>query len=135
MASTNVSDNATGEFKRPWLLVVEDEAFVRWVAASALREAGYHVIEAANGDEAAELIRAGVQIDLLFSDVRMPGELDGLTLLKFVQTAQPDVPVLITSGHTDPATMLGSGAFRFLRKPYKLDTLVGLVADALSCPK
>lgn len=117
------------------VLVVEDETFVRWAVAEALRDAGYQVFEACNGDEALDGIRAGLCIDLLFSDVKMPGLVDGLALLDLVRDAFPAVPVLITSGHSEPEAALRRGAAHFLRKPYEVGALVALVDQILGSPR
>lgn len=116
---------------QPSVLVVEDELFVRWAISEALRDAGYNVIEAVNGDEAVSIIQTGVQLDLVFSDVRMPGVIDGLALLEFINRVDPGIPVLVTSGHCEPALALGGGAAGFVRKPYEIDALLGLVRDQL----
>ena len=121
--------------RRRAILVVEDETFVRWAVAEALRDTGYEVIEAANGDEAADILRAGVPFDLVFSDVRMPGSLDGLALLRLLRASRPETPVLVTSGHAEAASILASGARCFVRKPYDLEALIGLIEEALRLPK
>jgi CheY-like chemotaxis protein len=79
------------------VLVVEDEVLIRWVIAEHLRECGYRVIEAGNGDEAIEILRrTALTIHVVFSDVRMPGTTDGFALAQWVRTAaghqgHPDV--------------------------------------------
>lgn len=134
MVTEQVDERLANGHQRRTVLVVEDETFVRWAVAEALRDIGYHVIEAASGDEAADIMRAGVPFDLAFSDVRMPGSLDGLALLELIRAARPDIPVLITSGHAEPASVLASGANCFLRKPYEVQKLIGLIEDALGRP-
>lgn len=113
------------------ILVVEDETIIRWAVADALRDAGYSVIEAVNGDEAVSIIRIGVPLDLVFSDVRMPGSLDGLALLDTIKRSVPQLPVLLTSGHCDPTLALDRGAARFVQKPYDLATVLAIVEDEL----
>ena len=83
----------------PLILIVEDEFLVRLVAAEALRDAGYRVIEADDADEAVSILDAGVPIELVFSDVRMPGSFDGLGLLGLIRTNFPRLPVVMCSGH------------------------------------
>lgn len=134
MAAQVVASFHTDELERNCVLVVEDEIFVRWAVTEALRDEGYQVIEAASGDEAVSVIRAGASIDLVFSDVRMPGSVDGLGLLEFVRAANPAIPVLITSGHSEPGPVLERGAAHFLRKPYEIKTLLHLVEDELGAP-
>jgi DNA-binding NtrC family response regulator len=67
------------------ILVVEDELFIRMFISDAFRDEGYTVIEAFNADEAVDILKAGKAVDLVFSDVRMPGTLDGIGLLRFIK--------------------------------------------------
>ncbi|MBD8552078.1 response regulator [Sphingomonas sp. CFBP 8764] len=106
------------------LLVVEDEIFIRMFVCDTLRDAGYDVIEAVCGDEALDILKSGLSVDLVISDVRMPGATDGLALLAFVQSNVAGLPVILTSGHLSPDIALADGAAQFLAKPFK-------VADAL----
>ena len=113
------------------ILVVEDEFLIRLMISETMRDAGYTVIEAANADEAMDIIQSEVQLDLVFSDVAMPGSIDGLGLLKAAKTLHPGLPVLVTSGHCDPALALSGGAAQFIPKPYDLAAVVKLVAHTL----
>lgn len=113
------------------ILVVEDELLVRCLISEIMRDAGYTVIEAANGDEALEIVRSDISLDLVFSDVKMPGTVDGLGLLEVVKSSRPQTPVLITSGHCDPTLALDGGAAHFLRKPYDLDAVIKLIGHLL----
>lgn len=109
------------------ILVVEDELLVRLMISDFLREAGFSVIEAINADEAVEILLSGASIDLMLSDVRMPGSMDGLELLKYSQERFPTLPVIITSGHLLPSDALARGAVQFLGKPYEFDEAISLV--------
>ncbi|SEM15458.1 two-component system, NtrC family, nitrogen regulation response regulator GlnG [Pseudoxanthomonas sp. GM95] len=117
--------------QRIW--VVDDDRSVRFVLATALRDAGYDV----DGfDSAASALQAlgtrGVP-DLLFTDVRMPGE-DGLKLLDRLKHAHPQLPVIVMSAYTDVASTAGAfrgGAQEFLSKPFDLDDAVALAARTL----
>ncbi len=113
------------------ILLVEDEVLIRALAAEALREAGYIVIEASSADEAHSVIAAGLQPDLLFTDVRMPGALDGLTLARELKAQLPHLIVVVASGHADPQEA-GKHAYKFFTKPYELDAVVTAIADALA---
>ena len=115
----------------PRVLVVEDEFLIRMLIADHLRDAGFTVIEAFNGDEAIALLTAGVVFDLVFTDVRMPGSADGMALLGFIQRTRPDLPVLITSGHLEPELAVAGGARRFLAKPCDPDFVVAAIRAAL----
>jgi DNA-binding NtrC family response regulator len=114
------------------ILVVEDEVLIRMVISDALRDEGFAVIEAFNADEAADILRAGKVVDLVFSDVRMPGSLDGVGLLAFVQEYFPQLPVILNSAHLEPSVAMAGGAKRFLRTPYKVRTVVHLIAEELA---
>lgn len=109
------------------VLVVEDEWLIRMVLVDVLRERGRCVVEAANGTEAIEFIQSGAALDLIFTDVRMPGSVDGLELLAFARRTIPTVPVIVSSGHLDPASALQAGAVAFLSKPYQLEEVAALI--------
>ncbi|WP_426020640.1 response regulator [Brevundimonas sp. DWR2-3-1b1] len=106
------------------VLLVEDEFLIRMLLAGHLRESGYMVVEACNGEEAVALLTAGAQIDIVFTDVRMPGPIDGIGLLAYIKRVQPYLPVVMTSGHLDPAKAYVGGAAAFLPKPCTSDEVV-----------
>lgn len=116
---------------RKRILVVEDELLIRLMVSEELREAGFDVIEAFNAEEALAVLNSAVQVDLVFSDVRMPGSLDGLGLLAFVRSTFPALPVIISSGHLASKHGLDSGAAQVLTKPYRLEAVVEAVRDEL----
>jgi CheY-like chemotaxis protein len=118
--------------ERSHILVVEDEVLIRMVISDALRDEGFTVIEAFNADEAADILMAGKLVDLVFSDVRMPGSLDGVGLLAFVKEHFPQLPVILSSAHLEPSVALTGGARHFLSKPYKVGTVVDLIAEELA---
>lgn len=109
------------------LLIVEDELFIRMFVCDVLRDAGYDVVEAVNGDEALDILKAGVAIDLVLSDVRMPGSTDGMALLAFVRKNLADLPVIITSGHLASEIALAQGAAQFLAKPFRVEEALKMV--------
>jgi len=120
-----VSDHSSGV-----VLLVEDEPLVRLVAADILIEAAFHVIEAANVAEALTVLRAGVAVDVLLSDVEMPPGLNGYELARQVRAAWPTVEILITSGREWPRDGdLVDGA-TFLTKPWTSEALVFQVRAA-----
>jgi CheY-like chemotaxis protein len=118
----------------PVILVVEDEWIIRMATVDALRAGGKCVVEAADGAEAIEFIQSGAAVDLIFTDVKMPGSIDGLALLAFVQKNIPHVPVVMSSGHLEPAMALNAGAAAFLVKPYRLEEVLALVDASLAHP-
>jgi len=81
------------------VLLVEDEDLIRLVTAELLREEGFEVVEAWNGHEAARLLNSLDGFDVLFTDVRMPGTLDGVDLAVLVRRRYPAIPVLVVSGY------------------------------------
>lgn len=99
---------------------------VREPIADYLRELGYEVLEAGDAHEAIQLVTRADHVDVVFSDVRMPGELDGVGLARWVHAHRPDLPVLLTSGYD------GSGwadnelgrEVRVLQKPYTQDQVL-----------
>jgi CheY-like chemotaxis protein len=84
----------------PVVLVVEDEAFIRFDVADMLRDGGLEVMEAANAQEALAVLGSGGRIDLVFSDIQMPGPMNGLGLAAHIMANRPDLPVILTSGGT-----------------------------------
>lgn len=127
-----MSSRSAGARKlHPTILVVEDEWLIRTLVADGLREKGRSVLEAETGDEAVALIQSSVPLDLIFTDERMPGAISGLALLAFAQRAIPAVPVIVSSGHLDPAQALAAGAAAFLPKPYRLDEVERLIDATL----
>lgn len=102
------------------ILLVEDEFLIRLILSEALAEAGYHVHEAENGDEAAELIESQTRFDLLVTDIQMPGATDGIALAELIRARHPGIPVVYMTGRPD--VMRGAGCLgkreAFIRKPY-----------------
>ena len=82
----------------PNILIVEDDGLLRMAVADFLRDMGHVVVEATTGDEAVSILQTGTRVDVVFSDVQMPGTVDGLGLARWVRTHRPRVPVLLTSG-------------------------------------
>ncbi|MBW6528182.1 response regulator [Sphingomonas sp. RHCKR7] len=105
------------------VLLVEDELFVRMIGADALAEAGYRVIEAGDADEALERLEHGDKVQVLFTDIRMPGTMDGLQLAGEVHRRWPAIRILLTSGDMRPTSAAIPDAGRFLAKPYRFEAL------------
>jgi CheY-like chemotaxis protein len=117
---------------RKCILVVEDELLIRIMVSDELRDAGYDVIEACSADEAVTILTSPVRIDLIVSDVRMPGSLDGLGLLSVARERFPALPVIITSGHLEPAEAITKGANQFVPKPFPVEWVLKAVQDELA---
>ena len=113
-------------------LVVDDEAFARLYAVQILLDQGYIVIEAADVDEGLETLHSQDDVSILFTDISMPGDLDGLHLAEQVRRERPDVALVVTSGRAEPADgRLPEGA-AFLAKPYTAFGLVEAIAAAVA---
>jgi CheY-like chemotaxis protein len=106
------------EQKRPVVLIVEDDFLLRMDAADMIRAAGFEVIEAGNADQAIEVLEAHSDITAVFTDIQMPGSMDGLKLARAVRGRWPPIKIIATSGrlHIDETDLPEGG--RFLPKPY-----------------
>jgi PAS domain S-box-containing protein len=116
------------------ILVVEDQLPVREVTMRRLKQLGYNVLEAENARRAIELIASDAPIDLVFSDVVMPGEMTGFDLREWIRANRPDLPVLLTSGFADDvakARNTAESAPPILRKPYGRGEFVEALERAL----
>ena len=110
----------------PTVLVVDDDQLVREPIADYLREVGFDVLEAADAREAIDLVDHSRRVDLVFTDVRMPGDLDGIGLARWVRTHRPGLPVLLTSGYYGTG-WLGDRLereVRLIQKPYTQDEVL-----------
>lgn len=119
--------------ERRTILVVEDEALIRLATADLLRHCGHVVIEAATAEEALAVLAAGRRIDAIFSDVQMPGRLDGIDLAVIVAERHPLTPVVLTSANLPDARM--PPGLGFIRKPYRdADVVAALRAGTHGVP-
>jgi PAS domain S-box-containing protein len=117
------------------VLIVEDDELVRRHACSLVRELGYRTLNAANGQAALRLIESAEAIDLLFTDVVMPGGLSGPELARAARRVRPGLRVLFTSGYTDNMVEAGGSleaGILLLHKPYRRDALARMLERALS---
>jgi CheY-like chemotaxis protein len=113
----------------PTILVVEDEVLVRALLAEEMRAAGMVVVEAANADEAWAFLQAGGTADLMFSDVTMPGSMDGIALMRLVRGARPVMKIVMASGNLGPRNMKEFDGF--MQKPYAFSEAVAVAARLL----
>ncbi len=116
------------------ILLVEDDDLVRNHAVRALEEMGYSVLHAANGAQALQIVRGGASFDLLFTDVVMPGGMNGPQLAAEVATLRPGVPVLFTSGYTENAIVHHNrvdAGVHLLHKPYTRRKLAEMLRRVL----
>src|SRR5579862_3190692 len=122
MVAADVQQPCTGPSARVAVLIVEDEVLIRMLLADALRQADWDVIEAANAEEALAVLHTSREPDVLVTDVRMPGSVDGFELAAYVRRAKPRLKVIITSGHAGPDGPIGL-ADAFVPKPYDLGAI------------
>src|SRR3984957_21024563 len=104
--------------KAPALLIVEDEPLVRACAVETVTAAGFEVIEAANADEAIQILECRSDIRVVFTDVHMPGSMDGLKLAPAVRNRWPPIKIIVTSGRELATEQDLPEGGRFFAKPY-----------------
>jgi CheY-like chemotaxis protein len=105
----------------PSALVAEDDVLLRLALSEYLRDAGFHVLEAANGDEAQKIMGAPVRVDIVISDVHMARDGEGLDLARWLAVNYPDIPMILTSGSQGVAQSPALAACLnavFVPKPY-----------------
>jgi len=123
--STNITAEAGSP--HPTILVVESDVLVRLVIADYLRECGYRVHEAVSAEEAVAILQSPeVSVDVVFSDVEMPGTMDGFGLARWTRTNKPGTEVILTSGAERSADIAATlcEAGPLLRKPYPSQDVV-----------
>jgi CheY-like chemotaxis protein len=126
-------EEATGDNRA--VLLVEDNEPLRLATARQLRDLGYRVREAGNSDAALSLLRSNEPLDLLFSDVVMPGQLDGMDLADEAKRLRPGLAVLLTSGFArvqGGRRRLEDSPFTTLKKPYSRQDLAQKLRAALA---
>jgi CheY-like chemotaxis protein len=115
------------ESKGPVVLIVEDEFLLRMNAVDMIAAAGFEAIEASNADEAIEILENRLDIRVVFTDIQMPGSMDGLKLARAVRGRWPPIKIIATSGHAKvTADDLPAGG-HFIPKPYR----AAEIADAI----
>ena len=112
------------------VLLVEDDLEVQETVGILLDQLGYRVLSVQSADGALQLLASGEPVDLVFTDIIMPGELDGMALARQVKKEYPDIAVLLTSGYAKAVNTLDAN-FPILRKPYQLATLARAIRDVL----
>jgi CheY-like chemotaxis protein len=113
------------------VLVVEDEAAVLEATAALLREAGWRVVAAQSGPEALAVLQAGERVDVLFTDVVLPGGMSGVELIRAARRLRPGLGMLLTSGYRPTGSMPEEEGLELLPKPYERDALLARLGEAL----
>ena len=118
------SGNAGSAVDAVKVLVVEDEPILLLFATDVVEEAGYEAICAANADEAIRILSGRNDIRIVFTDIRMPGSMDGMKLAAAVRDRWPPIEIIVTSGHMnhEPLDMPARG--KFFRKPYRTQHII-----------
>jgi CheY-like chemotaxis protein len=115
------------------VLVAEDEPLIRMATAEMLTEAGFSVIEAAHAEEALSVLQARhADICVLFTDIHMPGNMDGVALAHHARQHWPSIGLLVASGKARPASTGLPSKCRFLLKPYDPDHVVSHVRELVA---
>jgi CheY-like chemotaxis protein len=109
------------------VLLVEDEMLIRELAAEDLADAGCQVVAVGNGDEAWELLRQDREFDVLFTDIRMPGDIDGRELGQRALALDPGIRIVYATGYNDPQINV-SPRECCVRKPYQVDEVLSLLS-------
>src|SRR5580693_8542168 len=105
----------------PNVLVVEDEMILRMRAVDIVEDAGFRPVEAVNADEALSILEARSDISLLFTDIQMPGSMDGLKLAHAVHERWPSIKIILVSGQVKPANIEIPANSRFFGKPLEAE--------------
>jgi CheY-like chemotaxis protein len=117
------------ESKRPVVLIVEDELLLRMDAVDMVGAAGFEVIEAGTADEAIEILEARPDISVVFTDIQIPGSMDGLKLARAIRGRWPPIKIVATSGRLNVGeTDLPEGG-RFVPKPYSPREITGVLRE------
>lgn len=116
------------------VLVVEDEALVRMDIVDALERDGFEVFEAANADEAIMLLVRISRIQVMFTDIDMPGSMDGLKLAAAVADRWPPIKIIVTSGYRKVDIGLLPHVSKFFQKPYNPDLVITTLHEMVVAP-
>ena len=117
------------------ILVVEDEPLIREMMTETLGDAGYEVLQAENGERASRLMQEPDNIDLLLTDINMPGSLDGIAVAEQAHAQDPELPVVFVTGGSDALAQRGvGGQEHVLAKPFVATRLVETVRQLTEKP-
>jgi DNA-binding NtrC family response regulator len=118
--------------QRHTVLVVDDEPAIRGVVCEFLKDCGFNPVAAENADRAVALIEGGLRVDLVFSDVRMPGARDGYGLARWILENRPDLPLILATGDLGKANAAaGLTGIETFAKPYDFDAAARKIRDTI----
>jgi len=120
------------ESKKPVVLVVEDELLLRLNAIETIEAAGFEVVEAADGDEAIGILESRFDISVVFTDIQIPGSMDGLKLAQAIRGRWPPIKIVATSGRVGVTQRDLPEGGRFLSKPYSPNEITGVLRELLA---
>jgi CheY-like chemotaxis protein len=112
------------------IMIVEDELLLRLDLANQLHSAGFEIIEAQSADEAVKILATNIDVDLILTDIRMPGQIDGLGLISFVRRRDRDIKLILLSAYVDADSE--SPADASFAKPVRIGALIAKVRQLLT---
>jgi two-component system, response regulator PdtaR len=126
----NIASFPAAPFPLRTVLVVEDQVLIRMMVAERLRNRGFKVVEAQNAQEAITLLQSQVSVDLVFTDIRLPGSIDGLALSRFLRDTYPDLKIIVTSGDLAVGSRMDA-VDAFFPKPYDVGSVIRRIGELL----
>ena len=111
------------------VLIVEDKALIRMSAVEMIEQTGCRIVEAVNADEAIDILTSRTDINVLFTDIEMPGSMDGLELAQAVHDRWPGIAIIVTSGRKRPSAGDLPVGSRFIAKPYEALTVARTIFE------
>jgi PAS domain S-box-containing protein len=130
IAAKEASVRSSSQTQRPTVLVVDDSAEVAQVTSSLFEDLGYDTVYRDSAEAALKLLADNPKFDLVFSDIVMPGTIDGVGLASEIRTRYPNMPVILTTGYSD-AAQAAPPNWRILRKPFDTDALREFIQDSV----
>ena len=124
-----ISDATEHSARRPVVLIVEDEVLLRMHATAVIEAAGFDTIEASDADDAIAILEARKDIRIVFTDIEMPGSMDGLKLSRAIRDRWPPIELILTSGKRHPQADDLPERGKFFPKPYNPDALVAAIRN------
>lgn len=120
----------SGEDPEHTIMIVEDELLLRLDLANQLHSAGFEIIEVQSGDEAVKILATNIDVDLILTDIRMPGQVDGLGLVSFVKRQERRIKVILLSAYVEADS--DSPADASFAKPVRIEALLAKVRQLLT---